>query len=341
MSSDTNQNPPSSSSKFHERVSRSRDAIKRGLARFKWPATSRTQSQKASHPENTPQPGDSGRELPDARPTPTIVGSEAPNDHSQDFDSIRGPAINSVGTRRGLHLATEEPDGFIGASEAGALYRTPTPPDIPVPAPPRMVVEEPILQSPPQSFARVPSPERPSLMQLAGAVRNSDMIHPPFNIWEDVINAAITIGKGSESSSPISSTLYDKSKRQRAPWYELSAVRMIENETIACQIAYEYAFDAGKMMGKLPKKVKHWAAIKFLDLDFRLQAVEHYANSLVRDVNICRNKCGDSEGERRIASNAKALADAAGDLRDGIVRLRETIAYNFRLGKNPQIFGDV
>ncbi|KAK6354033.1 hypothetical protein TWF730_008453 [Orbilia blumenaviensis] len=199
-------------------------------------------------------------------------------------------------------------------------------------ADPLLVPPIPAIQS---SVARVPAtppqlsepPSKPSsLMRLAGAKRDSDLIAPPFNLWGEIVKAITDLGVTSDIVSPKPLINYIDLPGREELWYQDSAVELFKSEIIPYKLAITYITNASKYVMKPHSSTKKKSAwMELGGFDFRLNSVDRCLQNLIGDITACKNKCMNTTAERRMALNASDLIEVLWQLKRLIANLRETI----------------
>ncbi|KAF3231502.1 hypothetical protein TWF191_005571 [Orbilia oligospora] len=193
---------------------------------------------------------------------------------------------------------------------------------------PQKVVQQPV-PVPEIKAQSTATPERPkSLMGLAGAKRDSDIIYPPFNLWKELVKNMIRLGVEPQTVSPMALFQYVDIPERQAPWYEPAAIDILTIENNAYKVATDYVIAASGYVIRphsSAKKVMAWTQLG--DFDFRLGAIDTYADNLIRDVNTCREKCGDTLVDIKMAINASNLVEVLLELKQSVADLREAIMY--------------
>ncbi|KAF3182804.1 hypothetical protein TWF751_006008 [Orbilia oligospora] len=304
------------------RISRSRQAIKKVFTALLKPNRSRSRSSGPSlHKKDYQSPVN---RFPDAPPAYTIMEfpTTRPDNkkHSKSSrDDTRAPT--------GGDMTIET---LIQPTRHLELIGTKIQSTIPTSIFPQKAVQQlepvPVPEIKAQSTA---TPERSkSLMELAGAKRDSDIIHPPFNLWKELVENMIKLGVEPQTVSPMALFEYVDIPERQAPWYEPAAIDILTIENDAYKVATEYVIAASGHVIRphsSAKKVMAWTQLG--DFDFRLSAIDVYADNLIRDINACREKCGDTVLDIKMAINASNLVEVLLGLKRSAADLREAIMY--------------
>ncbi|KAK6529492.1 hypothetical protein TWF281_008665 [Arthrobotrys megalospora] len=194
------------------------------------------------------------------------------------------------------------------------------------------VMKSPVILPPTSGIPSKPA----SLMRIAGVDRDSDLISPPFNLWEDIIKSIVDLGVTTDIVNPKALSNYIDLPDREAPWYEETVVTMFKQENVPYRLAIAYITEASKHVIKpLSSSKKKSAWMELGSFDFRLNAVDKNAENLIRDVTACKNKCGDTPAERKMALNAADLVEVLWELRRSVADLRETIMYRIIRKHDP------
>ncbi|KAF3313151.1 hypothetical protein TWF173_006325 [Orbilia oligospora] len=304
------------------RISRSRQAIKKVFTALLKPNRSRSRSGDPSlHTTDCQSPVN---RFPDVPPAYTIMEFPTPrpdNDKpsKSSLDDTRASTSGDMTIEMLIqptrHLELINPEIQSAAPTSIFLQKVVQQPE-PVPVP----------EIKAQSMA---TPERPkSLMKLAGAKRDSDIIYPPFNLWKELVQNIIKLGVEPQAVSPMALFEYVDIPERQAPWYEPAAIDILTIENDAYKVATEYVIAASSHVIRphsSAKKVTAWTQLG--DFDFRLSAIDAYADNLIRDVNACREKCGDTLVDIKMAINASNLVEVLLELKQSAANLREAIMY--------------
>ncbi|KAF3920447.1 hypothetical protein ABW20_dc0105093 [Dactylellina cionopaga] len=168
----------------------------------------------------------------------------------------------------------------------------------------------------------------PSFMAQAGTNRTSDIVQPPFNLWEETIQAVTDLGVTPDQVSPKVLARFINFGGRAELWYEDAAATMFKSEIGPYKVAIAYIIDASKhVLRPNSSKKKKEAWMQLGGIDFRLQAVANYINSLEKDLGKCKEKCNNTASGRVIVLNASALIEVLGELGEKVEELRETIVY--------------
>ncbi|EPS37584.1 hypothetical protein H072_8728 [Dactylellina haptotyla CBS 200.50] len=175
-----------------------------------------------------------------------------------------------------------------------------------------------------------------SLMQRAGATRQSDIIAAPFNLWEEIMKAIVDLGVGPNILNPAPLQNCVVSSDRSAFWHEDAAIRMFQQELRPYKVGIAYIKEASKYVRQpYSTKVKKAAWAELGGFDFRLQAVGNYVKILQKDIRACKDKCDDTNAGRLMAMNATELLEVLGELRRKVEELRETILYRMIRKHDP------
>ncbi|KAF3275887.1 hypothetical protein TWF970_006498 [Orbilia oligospora] len=283
------------------RISRSRQAIKKVFTALLKPNRSRSRSGDPSlHTTDYQSPVN---RFPDVPPAYTIMEFPTPR---PDNDKPSKSSLDDTRASTGGDMTIEM---LIQPTRHLELIN----PEIQSAAPASIFLQKVVQQPEPVPVPEIKAqstatPERPkSLMKLAGAKRDSDIIYPPFNLWKELVQNIIKLGVEPQAVSPMALFEYVDIPERQAPWYEPAAIDMLTIENDAYKVATEYVIAASGHVIR-----PHSNA---------------YADNLIRDVNACREKCGDTLVDIKMAINASNLVEVLLELKQSAANLREAIMY--------------